>query len=408
MRFSSMTALAVLIVSTTAPGAPVGAQTGTLPMTPAEVPPASYEGRQYVDSRGCVFVRAGVSGNVTWVPRVTRTRQPICGQPPTRADAGRAEATGSDANEAPAPPAPVAGSVVERPAAGKPPPSGGSVTPRSRPAGIAAGPSDGATGGAGVQSACAGGRGIPRRDSVAGNGQQVRCGPQTAPHVTPGRAGRTRGQAASPVRRAIDPASLPHGYGIVKYRPSGEQRIAPRRVLRAQMDALDGVRVPPGYRPAWDDGRLNPFRTHQTPEGKAAMQRVWTDTTPRRLIDNRSGRDVSFVFPAARTPQPDRQAAAAKPVTSTRSEPRTAGPRAGSTKPHPRYVQAGLFEDPARAQAAARRILGAGLPARRGTLRRDGQRLTLILAGPFDGSKALRAGLARMRGLGFEATRVLK
>ncbi|MHA6347695.1 SPOR domain-containing protein, partial [Roseivivax sp. CAU 1761] len=50
---------------------------------PAELPPEDYEGRQYVDSRGCVYVRAGIDGAVTWVPRMTRSRQHLCGAPPT-------------------------------------------------------------------------------------------------------------------------------------------------------------------------------------------------------------------------------------------------------------------------------------------------------------------------------------
>lgn len=50
---------------------------------PAEFPPASFKGKQYVDSRGCVYIRAGVDGNVTWVPRVTRSRKIVCGYKPS-------------------------------------------------------------------------------------------------------------------------------------------------------------------------------------------------------------------------------------------------------------------------------------------------------------------------------------
>ncbi len=53
------------------------------PLRPAELPSPDYAGQQYVDSRGCMFVRAGNGAEVVWVPRVTRDGTPVCGNPPS-------------------------------------------------------------------------------------------------------------------------------------------------------------------------------------------------------------------------------------------------------------------------------------------------------------------------------------
>lgn len=50
---------------------------------PAELPPADYAGQQYVDSKGCIFVRAGTAEKVLWIARVSRDGVQVCGYPPS-------------------------------------------------------------------------------------------------------------------------------------------------------------------------------------------------------------------------------------------------------------------------------------------------------------------------------------
>jgi hypothetical protein len=50
---------------------------------PAEQPPADFAGQQYVDSKGCLFVRAGDGTKVLWIPRVSRDGALVCGYPPS-------------------------------------------------------------------------------------------------------------------------------------------------------------------------------------------------------------------------------------------------------------------------------------------------------------------------------------
>ncbi len=81
MMLTKISVISQAIVLATAIGA--NAQSLRNTAGPAEMPPSSFGGAQYVDSAGCVFLRAGVNGNTIWVPRVTRSRKLVCGRSPT-------------------------------------------------------------------------------------------------------------------------------------------------------------------------------------------------------------------------------------------------------------------------------------------------------------------------------------
>lgn len=78
---------------------------------PAELPPAGYEGREYVDSRGCVFMRSTFGGEVTWVPRYGPDRQIVCDQSPTSLQAADTDPAQERDVAGPAAPAPASARV---------------------------------------------------------------------------------------------------------------------------------------------------------------------------------------------------------------------------------------------------------------------------------------------------------
>ena len=186
-----LTALAVLAVTSFASVAT--AQDISRVGPPAEVPPASFEGSQFVDSRGCVYVRAGVDGATNWVPRVARDRQPICGQTPTFRERTTTVAEASPVIITPQP------------------------TTRT------------------VQS-------------------------RTVPNRT---VSQQKYTAAPQVR---------------------QERIVPKHVYDKNRQEVIAT-VPKGYKPAWEDDRLNPHRAHMTRQGYRATQQVWSNTVPRVLLN---------------------------------------------------------------------------------------------------------------------------
>jgi len=61
----------------------LAAQAQTNGLNPANLPPAAFEGREFVDSAGCAFLRSTFGGEVTWIPRYGTDRNPVCDLSPT-------------------------------------------------------------------------------------------------------------------------------------------------------------------------------------------------------------------------------------------------------------------------------------------------------------------------------------
>lgn len=337
---------------------------------PAEFPPASFDGRQYVDSQGCAFIRAGVGGATTWVPRVTRSREQVCGLQPTfgKPVAQPAPAPTQVAKAEPPKPTPPAAKPAPKPAA-EPVRTVASVT--TPPRAMAPAPRRVApTPPPAPQPAM----NCPELGDSARfmQGEGVRCGPQDEPPVTYAvEAGRDGSTATKPAYAA--PTVRADTY-------------------RAPPAATTGIRVPDGYRPVWKDDRLNPNRGPRTAQGDADSDLIWTQTVPRRLIDRRTGQDVTRLFPGLSYPHT---------TFAAQSRQAVAAPQAAPVATAHQFVQVGTFGVPANAQRSAARLQQAGLPVQTSSFRKGGKSYQVVFAGPFGNSNDLAQALHTARQAGF-------
>ncbi|WP_226623465.1 SPOR domain-containing protein [Alloyangia pacifica] len=421
MRIKVPASLAILALGTAIGpafiGAPVLAQRIDTISDPAEVPPASYTASQYVDSRGCVFVRAGFDDAVIWVPRVSRAGEPVCGYAPSLSGQSRtATATPQTAPAAPAEPAPApARTATARPAptpapapttrssqpmttvastpapvvkalASKPPaapaPRVVARVPAQHAAPAPAAPASGLIGGA-----CAPGF----SGEIVSNGRTVRCGPQTAPYATEVR----RGEAPAPGKNVY----YNQGGGVGSWQDGklmvpGGTRILPRHVY--EDGPAERTIVPSGYRPAWEDDRLNPHRALQTVKGYYDTQRVWTHEVP---YASTAGTVATAVAPRVRFEGDP----ALKPAPSTTgsSVVAVASDSASDDSGALRYVQIGAFSTAAKAADASRRLQAAGLPVQELLRKSDGMRRLRV--GPYADDRAAQIALAKVRATGYQA-----
>lgn len=429
LRFASGLALAVTMNAGAA-----NAVTLAEAAQPAERPPAGYSGDVYVDSRGCAYVRATIGSAVNWVPRLASDRKTvICGLTPTSQVAGLASGR---LPAPPTPPVPTAITPAGAPtvtAAVRAPTAPAAVaTSTPAPASTVVSnsvsrtiavtcPSDGSkarvrVGADTIAIQCAPGMTLSKSYIVRHpDGERTRLvvkppvaqpqvitvadtGSPTAGTVRAGDVlygGRVRigntpmtgdrgtfgsGYGTSNYPGPLDPVPSP-GAGAVLPRATpnapGSRSVTSDRGRGydlAPVPDAGRVTIPEGYKPAWDDDRLNPDRGPRTAYGDSQMAATLTaDKVPMRSVTS---------APLARSAGPARSPSAAPAAVTT------------SAAPAKRYVQVGMFNVPSNATRAAAKLQSLGLPGRVASTA-SGKRV--VIAGPYDSVAALNSALATAR-----------
>lgn len=420
---------------------------------PAEYPPASFTANQYVDSRGCVYVRAGYAGQVSWVPRVSRDRKVLCGFTPSLAKAKPAAQPTPKTETVAATPkkVPTAKATAKTVVKTK----RGATAPMDTVASIKTTPRIGAAKPSQKKPAAAAKRPAKPVTTVAAAAAapKTRTTPKKAVPRT-GRKGAPACQGASKLsnRYINDGRRFPVRCGPQE--DTGWQRraatetaaAAPRAGRTApvapRVAAPAPVAVPKGYQLAWKDDRLNPNRGVGTAQGEAQMNLIWTQEVPRRLIDTTTGHDVTRQYSHLRYPYTNyaqqrahistKSAPKAKATVKTRTvvstksaKPNTpkvtkrvvkqakVAPKAkqvkkvkygkqAKTKPRAvqaashRYVQVGSFGVASNAEKTKARLRALGLPVAVAN-----GRLQTVLAGPFTTQAQLNSALGAVRKAGY-------
>jgi hypothetical protein len=361
-----------LVVATFISGSAVHAALLSESRGPAELPPSSYTGKQFVDSRGCVFIRAGSGNAVTWVARVTRNRELICGYQPTfKSGASVAAKPKKKATRTTASSAAKPGQPMETIASTTKPPQ--VVKPKTK-----------------------------------GKTAQI---PKTAAPKTVAPAAVTQPTSAAKKTRVVAAPKAQAKTGApqtVRVAKTSTARVATPRAVPALK--VPEPRLPAGYQSVWTDGRLNPERGIRTAHGDATMGLVWSETVPRKLLPE-NGQDATLSQVHRRLLK------SGGTTTGTKTVPKGVASRVAKKKTvrvaaiapvaktkgaaTGRYIQVAAFGVSNNAHSTAQKFMRLGLPVVLREQTYKGRALNVVFLGPFAGNADLRSGLRAAKSQGF-------
>ncbi|SIQ32680.1 Sporulation related domain-containing protein [Paracoccus thiocyanatus] len=330
---------------------------------PAEEPPANFTSRQYIDSRGCVFLRDDAGG---WMARLARDGTPICGYPPTLSARGldgkpRLRALDPDAGRSSA-------ELLEEALTRQ-------VVPNLRPGELASDPRP-------MEQLPDLG---PEPDSTAPL-DALRATLAAVPALR-----QSMGGTLHPNRRLCELLGYDHAGGV---------------------PGLDDPTQ--GYCASLPDSALSRL-SFMRPIG--SISPVPKDTTADARPDQPADQpavagDMEMSDQAAQTPatspaadQPQRKspapAAPARPAVGRASPDPPPPARPGLIPAGARYVQIGSFADARNAERAAARVAAMGYPVLRGKDRIGGREVEFLMAGPFADRESIVRALDGIRKAGF-------
>jgi hypothetical protein len=382
---------------------------------PAEPPPPDFSARQYIDSKGCVFLRDDDSGG--WTARVSRDGAPICGYPPTLSARGldgkpRLTVLDPDAGRSPA-------ELLEEALAEK-------VLTNLRPGELASDPTP-------LEKLPDMG---PEPDISAAPSDALRAALAAAPDIR-----RSIGAALQPNRRlcellGYDNAAGPSAVGtdpsqgycdslpasdlsrLTFIRPVGSALTAPAaeaaEILPATAapGALSGMPAqaapkPVAKEPVPKPAKPNAVAPGKTPAAKPAAARGSVSpgkpVLPKTPVAAAPGKSTEKA--SAATAPTSKPATAKTPAipASGKSQPEATQPsRTGMIPAAARYVQVGTYADAANADRAAQVVARMGYAVLRGTDRIGRRDVQFIMAGPFNDRQSIVKALDGIRRAGFK------